>query len=219
MDDGAHGPRPGADGCGSRCRHGEADPASRPVRRARRRRRADPGDAGEDRRGGGAGRYGRGDPAGRRRRRRGDGRPGAPLVRPRPRPPRDPPRPRRRRMACALLEHARSRRPAPARGGGAARTAADLRGRAAGGTWRAPLAASPLFGEAEVRSFRISQQFTTQDLCDRVASTSFVAAMDPVDREELVVHVRALTHGVEEPFEFRGPPLPSNEGSRRIRAG
>jgi SAM-dependent methyltransferase len=69
-------------------------------------------------------------------------------------------------------------------------------------TWRAPLAASPLFGEADVRTFRIAQQFTTQDLCDRVASTSFVAAMPSVEREALLVHVRALTHGVAEPFAF-----------------
>ena len=70
------------------------------------------------------------------------------------------------------------------------------------GTWRAPLAASRLFDRPEVASFCISQQFTTDDLCDRVTSTSFVAAMSPVDREELLVHIRALTHGVQEPFLF-----------------
>lgn len=71
------------------------------------------------------------------------------------------------------------------------------------GTWRAPLAASPLFGDAEVGVFRYEQQFTTDDLCDRVTSTSFVAAMSPVQREELLVRVRALTQGVSEPFPFR----------------
>ena len=70
------------------------------------------------------------------------------------------------------------------------------------GTWRAPLAASRLFDRPEVASFCISQQFTTDDLCDRVRSTSFVAAMSPVEREELLVRIRALTHGVEEPFSF-----------------
>jgi ubiquinone/menaquinone biosynthesis C-methylase UbiE len=70
------------------------------------------------------------------------------------------------------------------------------------GTWRAPLAESDLFGTPEVGSFRYEQRFTTQDLCDRVTSTSFVAAMRPVDREELLVRVRALTYGVEEPFPF-----------------
>lgn len=70
------------------------------------------------------------------------------------------------------------------------------------GTWREPLAASPLFGEPEVASFGISQQFTTDDLCDRVRSTSFVAAMSPVERDELLVRIRALTHGLAEPFVF-----------------
>jgi SAM-dependent methyltransferase len=70
------------------------------------------------------------------------------------------------------------------------------------GTWRAPLAASPLFGDAEVGTFRFEQQFTADDLCDRVASTSFVAAMSPLDRDELLVRVRALVHGRDEPFPF-----------------
>ena len=70
------------------------------------------------------------------------------------------------------------------------------------GRWRAPLAESQLFGEPEVAEFRYEQRFTADDLCDRVASTSFVAAMRPVDREELLVQIRALTHGVDEPFPF-----------------
>jgi len=70
------------------------------------------------------------------------------------------------------------------------------------GAWREPLARSALFGPATVGEFRYEQQFTTDDLCDRVASTSFVAALPAVDREELLVRVRALTHGVAEPFPF-----------------
>jgi SAM-dependent methyltransferase len=70
------------------------------------------------------------------------------------------------------------------------------------GAWREPLAQSALFGTATVGEFRYEQQFTTDDLCDRVASTSFVAALPPVDREELLVRIRALTYGVEEPFAF-----------------
>jgi SAM-dependent methyltransferase len=70
------------------------------------------------------------------------------------------------------------------------------------GRWRAPLAESPLFGDAEVAEFRYEQRFTTDDLCDRVSSTSFVAAMPPVERDALLVEIRALTHGVEEPFPF-----------------
>jgi SAM-dependent methyltransferase len=70
------------------------------------------------------------------------------------------------------------------------------------GAWREPLARSGLFGPATVGEFRIEQQFTTDDLCDRVASTSFVAALPPLERDELLVRVRALTHGIPEPFAF-----------------
>ena len=70
------------------------------------------------------------------------------------------------------------------------------------GAWREPLRRSPLFGSSVKREFGYEQRFTTDDLCDRVASTSFVAAMSPVDREEILVRVRALTYGIEEPFPF-----------------
>jgi SAM-dependent methyltransferase len=71
------------------------------------------------------------------------------------------------------------------------------------GAWREPLQRSALFGPAVVGRFTYEQQFTADDLCDRVASTSFVAAMSAVDREELLVRVRALAAGLEEPFPFR----------------
>jgi SAM-dependent methyltransferase len=71
------------------------------------------------------------------------------------------------------------------------------------GAWRVPLERSSLFGQAVVGKFRYAQQFTAEDLCDRVASTSFVATMTPVDREELLVRVRALAAELEEPFPFR----------------
>lgn len=70
------------------------------------------------------------------------------------------------------------------------------------GAWREPLTRSALFRSETVGEFRNEQQFTTDDLCDRVASTSFVAALPPVDREVLLVRVRALTYGVAEPFPF-----------------
>jgi SAM-dependent methyltransferase len=70
------------------------------------------------------------------------------------------------------------------------------------GYWRDPLERSPLFGAGETRQFGYEQRFATDDLCDRVASTSFVAAMSPVDRDSLLARVRGLTHGLEEPFPF-----------------
>jgi SAM-dependent methyltransferase len=70
------------------------------------------------------------------------------------------------------------------------------------GAWRGPLARSELFGPAIAREFRHEQRSTADDVCDRVASTSFVATLDPVERDELLVRVRALTHGLAEPFPF-----------------
>jgi SAM-dependent methyltransferase len=82
---------------------------------------------------------------------------------------------------------------------------APLRGRLTAqreGKWRAPLAASPLFGEPETAEFRYEQQFTGDDLVDRVASTSFVAAMADHERRPLLDQVRALAAGRPEPFPF-----------------
>jgi SAM-dependent methyltransferase len=70
------------------------------------------------------------------------------------------------------------------------------------GAWRRPLEESPLFGAAEIRCFEHAQQFTADDLCDRVASTSFVAVMESGERGELLDRVRALTDGMVEPFAF-----------------
>jgi SAM-dependent methyltransferase len=85
------------------------------------------------------------------------------------------------------------------------RLLAPIRGSAAdqrNGAWREPLAASPLFGPVEERSFRHELAYTADDLCARVASTSFVAALPPIEREALLVRVRALTAGLREPFPF-----------------
>ena len=71
------------------------------------------------------------------------------------------------------------------------------------GAWRAPLEGSPLFGAAEQRVFRYEQLLTADDLRDRVASTSFVAAMPPGEREQLLARARALADGLQEPFPFR----------------
>jgi SAM-dependent methyltransferase len=70
------------------------------------------------------------------------------------------------------------------------------------GAWREPLARSPYFGPEDARTFRYEQTFTTDDLCARVASTSFVATMSAFDRDALLAEVRGLTHGLAEPFSF-----------------
>jgi SAM-dependent methyltransferase len=68
--------------------------------------------------------------------------------------------------------------------------------------WRDALAGSPLFGNPDTREFDYAQQFTADDLCGRVASTSFVAAMPALEREALLARVRGLVHGRPEPFPF-----------------
>jgi SAM-dependent methyltransferase len=70
------------------------------------------------------------------------------------------------------------------------------------GRWREPLRTTPFFGNRMTRAFPYEQWFTADDLAARVASTSFVAALPPLEREELLVRVRALVHGRPEPFAF-----------------
>ena len=70
------------------------------------------------------------------------------------------------------------------------------------GRWRARLAGSPLFGDPETAEFRYEQLFTADDLQDRVASTSFVAAMSEGERRPLLEQVRALVADRAEPFAF-----------------
>jgi ubiquinone/menaquinone biosynthesis C-methylase UbiE len=71
------------------------------------------------------------------------------------------------------------------------------------GAWRPPLEATPLFGAVEERSFPFAQALTADELCARVASTSFVAAAAADEREEVLARVRALAAGLSEPFAFR----------------
>jgi SAM-dependent methyltransferase len=70
------------------------------------------------------------------------------------------------------------------------------------GTWRAPLAESELFGPDESKFFRYEQQFTVQDLRDRVASTSFVAVLPSDERAALLKDVAVLAAELDEPFPF-----------------
>jgi SAM-dependent methyltransferase len=69
--------------------------------------------------------------------------------------------------------------------------------------WRLVLAESPSFGPAEERSFPWVQSHTTEELVDRIASVSFVARLEPAEREELLSQVREEVAGLPQPFEFR----------------
>ncbi|HEY7397562.1 MAG TPA: methyltransferase domain-containing protein [Gaiellaceae bacterium] len=88
-------------------------------------------------------------------------------------------------------------------------------------TWRPPLQRSPRFGPLETWRFPFAQQFTADDLCDRVRSTSFVAAMDDEEREQLLISVRELVRDVPEPFPYHYvteifvAPVAGSDGARR----
>jgi ubiquinone/menaquinone biosynthesis C-methylase UbiE len=71
-----------------------------------------------------------------------------------------------------------------------------------GGAWRTPLEESRLFGSPQEAQFRIEQQLTVEGVCERVASTSFIAAMQQAQRDAVLDEVRALTAGRDEPFSF-----------------
>jgi SAM-dependent methyltransferase len=69
--------------------------------------------------------------------------------------------------------------------------------------WRPVLEASGLFGAVEERTFRFEESVTADELRDRVASTSFVAAMEAGERERFLARVRAVADGLVEPFPLR----------------
>ena len=68
--------------------------------------------------------------------------------------------------------------------------------------WREDLEASQLFGLLEGHEVANVHLVTRDGLRDRVASTSFVAAMDERQREQLLQRVLALVEGEPEPFPF-----------------
>lgn len=68
--------------------------------------------------------------------------------------------------------------------------------------WREAIVASPLFRPYEHRRFDNVQPMTHAGLRDRMASTSFIAAMDEPRREALLDEITALAAGREEPFDF-----------------
>ena len=69
--------------------------------------------------------------------------------------------------------------------------------------WQPEVERSPLFGPVEPRTFVLDQRLTIDELAERVASTSFVAAMTEAEQAPLLARVRALVAGAGEPFSFR----------------
>ena len=59
---------------------------------------------------------------------------------------------------------------------------------------------SPLFGSVEHRTWPNEQRVTVEGFVERVASTSFVAALEPPEREAVLERVRDAARGVPEPI-------------------
>jgi SAM-dependent methyltransferase len=69
--------------------------------------------------------------------------------------------------------------------------------------WRVDLEASPLFGAAELRSFAWVGHYSRDELAERVASISFIAALAEEVRERLLERVRSLADRAGDPVPFR----------------
>ena len=68
--------------------------------------------------------------------------------------------------------------------------------------WREPIDASPAFGEIERRSFPFEQLLDAEGLVGRVASISWIARIEPVERERVLERIRQLASTRPAPFRL-----------------
>jgi SAM-dependent methyltransferase len=66
--------------------------------------------------------------------------------------------------------------------------------------WMRPEWTETGFTELEEGEFAYDQELDGEGLCGRVASISFIAALDEAERADLLVRVRELVAGFPEPF-------------------
>jgi SAM-dependent methyltransferase len=69
--------------------------------------------------------------------------------------------------------------------------------------WRRAVEESPLFGSIELTTFAWAQSFTADDLADRVATTSVIAALSDRERTAVLDRVKEAAGALDEPFPFR----------------
>ena len=72
-----------------------------------------------------------------------------------------------------------------------------------GDAWRAAFDRSPLFGPPEEREFENAQQLDADGLEARVASISFIAALEPPERARVLQRVRAIAGAGEVTVPYR----------------
>ena len=68
--------------------------------------------------------------------------------------------------------------------------------------WRDAFASSGLFTPLTERTFAFEQELDEDGLVDRVASTSYVAALPDAERQHLIGQVRTLAAGVPRPIRL-----------------
>jgi SAM-dependent methyltransferase len=71
-----------------------------------------------------------------------------------------------------------------------------------GTDFRRVLDESGRFTRAQRGRFEFAQELDREGLCERVSTTSFIAAMEPTEREQILDGVRALVAGFPERFEL-----------------
>lgn len=68
--------------------------------------------------------------------------------------------------------------------------------------WSLVLGADHRFGDVHTTRYEFVHPVTVELLLERVASSSYIAAMAEPDRDELLARVGALVAGFEEPFDL-----------------
>jgi SAM-dependent methyltransferase len=67
-------------------------------------------------------------------------------------------------------------------------------------SWRDALTATQMFEPLEEHTFGLVQELETDELVDRIGSTSYIATLDDADRRQLFDEVRALVADVPRPL-------------------
>lgn len=69
-------------------------------------------------------------------------------------------------------------------------------------SWRDAFAATRLFAPLEEHTFGLVQELGTEELVDRIASTSYIATLDEAGRRQLFAEIRALVADLPRPLRL-----------------
>ena len=68
--------------------------------------------------------------------------------------------------------------------------------------WREAFTGTRLFEPLEEHTFGLVQELDTEELVDRIGSTSYIATLDDADRERLFGEIRALVADLPRPLQL-----------------